>query len=181
VQPVTNPTTSAAPATPGDLPPLRFHRRRRFLRIFWWFLRAIARIFILDVLFSRWWVTRWYARRTSIGRWGQLARGFRSLALQMGGVLIKLGQFLSSRTDILPVQITDELAGLQDEVPPAPLPYILATILAELGAPPDAIFSAFAPTPVAAVARARRCGPTTATPNGMRRSRRASASACRWA
>jgi predicted unusual protein kinase regulating ubiquinone biosynthesis (AarF/ABC1/UbiB family) len=149
VQPFTKPTTSVSPARP-DLPPLRIHRRRRFLRIFWWFLRAIARISVLDILFSRWWMTRWYTRRTSIARWRQLARGFRGLALQMGGVLIKLGQFLSSRTDIFPTQIIDELAGLQDEVPPAPLPYILATILAELGAPPDRIFSAFAPTPVAA-------------------------------
>jgi predicted unusual protein kinase regulating ubiquinone biosynthesis (AarF/ABC1/UbiB family) len=135
---------------PGDLPPLRIYRRRRFLRIFWWFLRAIIHVFILDVLFSRWWITRWYARRTGLKRWRRLARRFRGLAVQMGGVLIKLGQFLSSRADILPAQITEELAGLQDEVPPAPLPYILATIIAELGAPPDTIFTTFAPAPVAA-------------------------------
>src|SRR5262249_38047442 len=34
--------------------------------------------------------------------------------------------------------------------PPAPLPYVLATIVAELGAPPDTLFTAFAPTPIAA-------------------------------
>jgi predicted unusual protein kinase regulating ubiquinone biosynthesis (AarF/ABC1/UbiB family) len=150
VQTVTEPTISSAPPTPGGLPPLRIHRRRRFLRISWWFLRAIVQIFILDILFSRIRITRWYAQRTGLARWRRMARSFRGLAVQMGGVLIKLGQFLSSRADILPAQITDELAGLQDEVPPAPLPYVLATLIAEFGAPPDAIFDAFAPTPVAA-------------------------------
>ena len=38
----------------------------------------------------------------------------------MGGVMIKVGQFLSARLDILPSQVTDELAGLQDEVRPNP-------------------------------------------------------------
>ena len=38
----------------------------------------------------------------------------------MGGVMIKAGQFLSSRVDMLPPEITEELAGLQDEVPPFP-------------------------------------------------------------
>jgi predicted unusual protein kinase regulating ubiquinone biosynthesis (AarF/ABC1/UbiB family) len=150
VQNITSTTTSTAAPPPHDLPQLRINRRRRFLRIFWWLLRAIIQIFILDILLGRWWITRWYVRRTSQARWQRLARRFRTLAAQMGGVMIKLGQFLSSRTDILPTLITAELAGLQDEVPPAPLKYVLATLIAELGAPPDAIFQAFAPTPVAA-------------------------------
>jgi len=36
----------------------------------------------------------------------------------MGGVMIKVGQFLSSRVDVLPEEITKELADLQDEVAP---------------------------------------------------------------
>ena len=40
------------------------------------------------------------------------------LAIELGGVMIKLGQFISSRVDILPKEIIDELASLQDEVPP---------------------------------------------------------------
>ena len=150
VQTVTNATTSVEPPSSSGLPILRIHRRRRFLRISWWFLRAIVHVFFFDILLGRWWITRWYSRRTGMARWQRMARSFRVLATVMGGVLIKLGQFLSSRTDILPAQITDELAGLQDEVPPAPLPYVLATIVAELGAPPDALFTAFAPAPVAA-------------------------------
>jgi len=111
---------------------------------------VIVHVFFVDILLSRLWLTRWYPRRTGMRRWVNIARRFRGLAVQMGGVLIKLGQFLSSRADILPVQITDELAGLQDEVPPAPLPYILATIMEELGATPNELFAEFGATPVAA-------------------------------
>ena len=42
---------------------------------------------------------------------------FRALAIRMGGLMIKVGQFLSARLDVLPPEITDELSGLQDEVP----------------------------------------------------------------
>ena len=151
VQTITNPITEPSlPPSFADLPPLRIYQRRRFLRITWFFLRIIVHVFIVDVLFSRWWITRWYARRSGMARWSRMAVRFRGLAVQMGGVMIKLGQFLSSRVDILPVQITSELAGLQDEVPPAPLPYVLATIVAELGASPDECFAEFLPTPVAA-------------------------------
>ncbi|MBK9710367.1 MAG: AarF/ABC1/UbiB kinase family protein [Kouleothrix sp.] len=151
MQTITNPPTRRSPTLPaGRLPPLKIHQRRRFIRISWFFLRVIAHIFFFDILLGRWRVTRWYVRRSGMTRWVQIARRFRGLALQMGGVLIKLGQFLSSRADILPLQITDELAGLQDEVPPAPLPYVLATIVEELGAPPDQLFAEFDPVPVAA-------------------------------
>ncbi|HJZ50481.1 MAG TPA: AarF/UbiB family protein [Roseiflexaceae bacterium] len=151
MQTITNAPTELSPAPPKDkLPPLNIHSRRRFLRISWFFLSVIARVFLFDILLGRWSITRWYVRRTAMQRWVRIARGFRGLAAQMGGVLIKLGQFLSARADILPIQITDELAGLQDEVPPAPLPYILITIVEELGAAPAELFAQFVPTPVAA-------------------------------
>lgn len=150
VQTITN-TPQIAPAGPPEpLPPLKIHPRRRFLRISWFFLGVIVQVFLIDVLLSRSRLTRWYPRRTGMRRWINIARRFRGLAVQMGGVLIKLGQFLSSRADILPVQITNELAGLQDEVPPAPLPYILATLYEELGAAPEDVFAEFSPEPVAA-------------------------------
>jgi predicted unusual protein kinase regulating ubiquinone biosynthesis (AarF/ABC1/UbiB family) len=120
------------------------------LRISWFFLQVIVHVFFFDVLLGHLRITRWYVRRTAMQRWVRVARGFRGVAAQMGGVLIKLGQFLSARADILPIQITDELSGLQDEVPPAPLPYVLETIVEDLGASPAELFAAFAPTPVAA-------------------------------
>ncbi|MEO7913362.1 MAG: AarF/ABC1/UbiB kinase family protein [Roseiflexaceae bacterium] len=151
MQTITNSQTELASSPQNDkLPPLNIHPRRRFLRISWFFLRVILHVFFFDILLGRWRITRWYVRRTAMTRWVRIARNFRGVAAQMGGVLIKLGQFLSARADILPQQITDELAGLQDEVPPAPLPYVLATIVDELGAPPAQLFAHFEPTPVAA-------------------------------
>jgi predicted unusual protein kinase regulating ubiquinone biosynthesis (AarF/ABC1/UbiB family) len=120
------------------------------VRIFFCFLRIIIHIFIFDILFNRTWLTRWYAQRSGIARWRMMARRFRHVAIRSGGVMIKLGQFLSARADILPEAITDELAGLQDEVPSAPLPYVLQTIYEELGAPSAEVFAHFEPQPVAA-------------------------------
>jgi len=135
VQTITNVPTELAPSPPPDkLPPLNIHSRQRFLRISWFFLQVIVHVFFFDILLGRLGITRWYVRRTAMQRWVRIARGFRGVASQMGGVLIKLGQFLSSRADVLPVQITDELSGLQDEVPPSPLAYVLATIVEDLGA-----------------------------------------------
>ncbi|HEU5012586.1 MAG TPA: AarF/ABC1/UbiB kinase family protein [Roseiflexaceae bacterium] len=153
MQTITNsPTTEATPPTPqpDPLPPLNIHPRWRFARISWFFLRVVLHVFIVDIQLGRFRLTRWYVRRTALQRWRIIARRFRDLAVQMGGVQIKLGQFLSARADILPAAITDELAGLQDEVPAAPLPYILARIMEELHAPPEQLFACFDPTPVAA-------------------------------
>mgnify|MGYP000178212688 CR=1 FL=1 len=73
------------------------------------------------------------------------ARTFRRLAINMGGVMIKLGQFLSARLDVMPPEIIDELSGLQDEVPAEKLEPMLALIEAELGRPADDLFDAFDP------------------------------------
>ena len=58
------------------------------------------------------------ARRTAPARYRLIARRYRRLAARLGGVWIKVGQFLSARVDVLPEVITAELAGLQDEVSP---------------------------------------------------------------
>jgi predicted unusual protein kinase regulating ubiquinone biosynthesis (AarF/ABC1/UbiB family) len=74
----------------------------------------------------------------------------RNAALDMGGVLIKVGQFLSSRVDLLPSEYIEELALLQDEVPGVPFAEIERTILQELGARPEVLFLSFEREPVAA-------------------------------
>ncbi|MFN3705897.1 MAG: ABC1 kinase family protein [Thermoflexales bacterium] len=79
-----------------------------------------------------------------------LARRFRNLAVELGGVWIKLGQFLSSRVDLLPPAIIAELSGLQDAVPPEPASVMLPLIERELGMPIAQVFEEFDPTPVAA-------------------------------
>jgi len=68
----------------------------------------------------------------------------------MGGVMIKVGQFLSARLDVLPAEITDELSGLQDEVPAEDFEAIRKLAEAEFGAPLDEIFERFDSEPLAA-------------------------------
>lgn len=68
--------------------------------------------------------------------------------IELKGVFIKIGQFLSSRVDILPEEYTDELSKLQDQVPPAPFSDIAERIREELG-PVDEIFSSFDAAPIA--------------------------------
>jgi predicted unusual protein kinase regulating ubiquinone biosynthesis (AarF/ABC1/UbiB family) len=76
------------------------------------------------------------------------ARMLRRRMIEMRGVLIKIGQFMSSRVDILPEEYTDELSKLQDQVPPAPFPDIAQRVTEELG-PMDEVFSSFDETPIA--------------------------------
>jgi len=68
----------------------------------------------------------------------------------MGGVLIKVGQFLSARVDILPGEVTDELSGLQDEVPSEPFDDIRSVVETEFGMPLLDKFNEFDPAPLAA-------------------------------
>ncbi|HEX3015297.1 MAG TPA: AarF/ABC1/UbiB kinase family protein, partial [Desulfobacteria bacterium] len=75
---------------------------------------------------------------------------FRHMALEMEGLLIKIGQFFSTRVDILPVEYTRELAQLQDEVPPIPFTGISRVIEREFGDSPEKIFTSINPEPVAA-------------------------------
>jgi predicted unusual protein kinase regulating ubiquinone biosynthesis (AarF/ABC1/UbiB family) len=65
---------------------------------------------------------------------------FRQTALQLGGLMIKLGQFLSARADLLPEEALAVLASLQDEVPAEPFSYVISVIEEELGKPLDHIF-----------------------------------------
>jgi len=66
---------------------------------------------------------------------------FRQTAIQLGGLMIKLGQFLSSRADLLPEQALAVLTSLQDEVPAEPFNLIVSVIEAELGKPTEQLFS----------------------------------------
>src|SRR5436305_4486680 len=74
----------------------------------------------------------------------------RNAALEMGGVLIKVGQFLSSRVDLLPAEYIEELALLQDEVPGVPFAEIRAALEREFGEPPEQTFLSIEPVPIAA-------------------------------
>ncbi|NJP06045.1 MAG: AarF/ABC1/UbiB kinase family protein [Chloroflexaceae bacterium] len=142
------------PIPPRTLPratqPPIFHPRKRFLRSLLFFLGVVAHVYIWDIFLPRFPLIRWYSRHTAMNRWVRMARKFRQLAIEMGGIQIKLGQFLSSRADIVPDEIRHELAGLQDEVPAVPVGPIIERIIEEMGAPPEDIFLDFDRTPVAA-------------------------------
>ncbi|MCD5347297.1 AarF/ABC1/UbiB kinase family protein [Agromyces sp. S2-1-8] len=111
---------------------------RRLVQL-WWYELVLPKIGLSSV-----------ADRTRERRMRRLAERFRTLAVELGGLMIKVGQFLSSRLDVLPPEITSELEGLQDEVPPVPFPAIRELAEAELGSPLDRVYAWFDETPVAA-------------------------------
>jgi predicted unusual protein kinase regulating ubiquinone biosynthesis (AarF/ABC1/UbiB family) len=108
--------------------------RARYWRVMLFASRTAAGVLWWDVLLRRIGLRR-LARRTAAARYGRAARRYRSLAISLGGLWIKVGQFLSSRVDVLPAFITDELAGLQDEVPTQPSGHMTAVVEAEFRRP----------------------------------------------
>jgi len=121
--------------------------RNRYRQILWFFAGLIAHLVWWDLLVGR--IFNGPVRRSRPRRFRRLSRRFRELAINMGGVLIKLGQFLSARVDVLPPEVTEELAGLQDEVPAVPFPEIETVLAAELG-DVSAHFAFFEAQPLAA-------------------------------
>ncbi|OAE27082.1 hypothetical protein AXG93_4278s1010 [Marchantia polymorpha subsp. ruderalis] len=77
------------------------------------------------------------------------ARLRRSL-IRLGPFYIKLGQALSTRPDILPTAYCQELAKLQDQIPPYPTSTALEFLEVELGAPASQLYAYITPEPVAA-------------------------------
>ncbi len=86
-----------------------------------------------------------------------LPRGTRiRMALEdLGPIFIKFGQILSTRRDLLPDDIADELARLQDRVPPFPDEVARHLIETSLGQPIEAVFDAFESTPFASASIAQ--------------------------
>jgi len=78
----------------------------------------------------------------------QAAR-FRLALEELGPTFIKLGQLLSTRADIVPADVLEELQILQDHIPAVPTDQIMAQIHSELGYPVEEIFETFEDTPLA--------------------------------
>lgn len=115
--------------------PERLPRSWRLQWRFWRTLAFDAWLFV-RVIFWQVYVYKLfpaYVERTNIQRWTKYAREYRYFAIKRGGMFIKLGQFVSTRVDILPPQIIKELESLQDEVPTIPFERIRAVIESELG------------------------------------------------
>ncbi|MDP1527089.1 MAG: ubiquinone biosynthesis regulatory protein kinase UbiB [Rhodocyclaceae bacterium] len=73
----------------------------------------------------------------------------------LGPIFVKFGQVLSTRRDLLPADLADELALLQDRVPPYPADQAIAEIEASFGQPLAAIFDSFEREPVASASVAQ--------------------------
>ena len=123
--------------------------RARYWRIVFFFGRVALGLIFWEIILPRVGL-RGLSRSTRASRYKRIAERFRALAIRMGGLMIKVGQFLSARLDVLPPEITDELSGLQDEVPPEKFEYIRSLAEAELGAPLGEKFAWFDQDPMAA-------------------------------
>ncbi|QHC57551.1 AarF/UbiB family protein [Rathayibacter sp. VKM Ac-2760] len=151
---------------PGRRPRSDQRRYRRILRFASWHL---AVTWFFDLLLPRIGLTA-IALRTRPQRMRRFARSFHVLAVDLGGLMIKVGQFMSSRLDVLPPEITRELEGLQDEVPPVPFPRIRALAESQLGMTLERAYADVDETPVAAAslgqAHRARLSPLDAADSG---------------
>ena len=102
------------------------------------------------------------ASASAAGREGAVAGGRAALAqslrqaLEEGGVTFtKLGQLLSTRSDLLPEEFTAELAKLQDRAEPAPWDQVAEVIAQSLGSPPEEVFAELQTEPAAAASIAQ--------------------------
>jgi len=135
------------------------HSLRQFLRI--WHIGVILKRYRLDELFStdrlprpiRWMRVLIPTSKNMSG----LTRGerLRRALQELGPVYVKFGQILSTRRDLLPLDIADELALLQDQVPPFPGEEAREIIEDALGEPVSEIFAAFDTTPLASASIAQ--------------------------
>ena len=121
----------------------RYRRILRFASLalaeLWWFELALPQVGLSKL-----------GARGRVRRLTRLAKNFHDLAADLGGLMVKVGQFLSSRFDVLPESVTRELAGLQDEVAPQPFEMIQLAIEAELGMSASVAFAEIDPAPIAA-------------------------------
>lgn len=133
---------------------------RRLLRIQRVVIRYRLDDLILELPMLPWWLRllgatlpwRWLPRRKL-----ELTRGARlRLALQdLGPIFIKFGQILSTRRDLLPDDIANELAWLQDKVPPFPPELAVKRIEEQLGAKIEQVFARFEREPLASASVAQ--------------------------
>ena len=102
-------------------------------------------------------VLRFLSRLLSFGRVHSMPRGERlRLALEgLGPIFVKFGQVMSTRRDLLPEDIAEELAKLQDRVPPFSSDIAVATIERAFGRSVSDVFESFDHVPVASASIAQ--------------------------
>jgi len=106
--------------------------------------------------FRQGWV-RVLLRVVTIGRRWDAPRGvrLRTALEKLGPIFVKFGQVLSTRRDLLPLDVADELAKLQDRVPPFPGAQAMRLVEAAFGRRIDELFASFEVEPVASASIAQ--------------------------
>jgi ubiquinone biosynthesis protein len=102
----------------------------------------------------------WVRRLVRVGTIGRSLHEPRAVRLRraledLGPIFVKFGQLLSTRRDLLPADIADELAALQDRVPPFDPALAMREIARALGRPIEAVFAQFDREPVASASIAQ--------------------------
>ncbi|AFY32034.1 AarF/ABC1/UbiB kinase family protein [Calothrix sp. PCC 7507] len=115
-------------------------------------LQVLRRIFAvlaptLSFAFGVWWDSK---RGIVVKNDHRRAVQLKDLLTQLGPAYIKIGQALSTRPDLVPPVYLEELARLQDQLPPFPNEIAYQFIEEELGAPPSEIYAELSPEPIAA-------------------------------
>jgi len=128
----------------------------RYRKVRWFFAKVLWQAILWDVCFNLP-LLRWF-RSDPLIRWQTAARQYRELAINLGGILIKLGQFLSTRVDILPREVTQELAGLQDEVAQDRYEDVVRVIEDDFGCPITELFKLFSQDAVGSASLAQAHG-----------------------
>ncbi|MBX9935910.1 MAG: ubiquinone biosynthesis regulatory protein kinase UbiB [Burkholderiaceae bacterium] len=131
------------------------NRLLRGATIVWVALRYGLDELVLNSFQHRW--LHLLARVISVGRDLRAPRGqrLREALERLGPIFVKFGQVLSTRRDLLPPDLADELALLQDRVPPFPSAVAVATIERAFGKPLAEVFVSFEQVPVASASIAQ--------------------------
>lgn len=130
----------------------------KFLRVFK-IVRVAVRYGLDDIAMSNLAFPRaiWLIDKLTFWRDISAPRGerLRRALEDLGPIFVKFGQVLSTRRDLMPADIADELARLQDRVPPFDSDLAIAQITKFLGAHPNELFASFERDPVASASIAQ--------------------------
>lgn len=132
-------------------------------------MRHIARLVVISVTVLRYGLDelmlsrfrqRWVRGLVRVMTWGRRLDAPRGARLRMalerlGPIFVKFGQVLSTRRDLIPADIADELARLQDDVPPFPAGQARRLIEKAYGRTIEEVFATFEPEPVASASIAQ--------------------------
>jgi ubiquinone biosynthesis protein len=119
-------------------------------------LLRVARIFAVGLRFGLYeFIPRFSYNRLFISKTKPRGQRLREALETLGPIFVKFGQVLSTRRDLLPLDIADELAKLQDQVPPFPSELAVLEIERSLGKPIHELFDSFEQLPVASASIAQ--------------------------